>query len=73
MPGKELAHADALSRLNADTCPTQIDIADLPCGGCAACQLLDAKWRSFQDRVDYVEELSAAPTGPVKPAPARQF
>ena len=58
-PGKELAHADALSRINQDTCPVQISASDLPCGGCPACTRLEAKWRSFHDNVDYVKELSA--------------
>ena len=57
-PGRELAHADALSRLNSDTCPVQIDVSDLPCGGCSVCQRLHNKWKQWFQRVDYVEELS---------------
>ena len=59
VPGKDLAHADALSRLNTDPCPIQVAVSDLPCGGCPACLRLDEKWRAFREKVDNVVELSA--------------
>lgn len=59
--GKKHVNADALSRDIADKCQSyssQIQLRDLPCGGCKYCQRAHERWHDFSTDIDDVIPLA---------------
>ena len=64
-PGAHHMNADALSRCLARSgCEW---LPNLPCKGCVKCQRLQARWRDFEERVDYAGDLGDPQTRQVGP------
>ena len=58
--GKYHENADALSRLPSGACShykSQIELSDLPCGGCKYCERAHKNWSQFNEEVDDVLPL----------------
>lgn len=59
--GKKHVNADALSRDIADSCQSyssQIQLRDLPCGGCKFCRRAHERWHDFSTDIDDVIPLA---------------
>ena len=65
--GRSHGNADGLSRLpEPDPCPfydLDIDVRQLPCGGCSYCQRMHEQWSRFESFVDDVMPLTVRQTG----------